>query len=100
MPDGMLARTVKPAERNGELVDGLADVELSGEGRGVNAGAKPRRRRRSLPGGKVSGRKFQLPDSVFERLALHALKNKTNASAVVAMILDRELPKHTIATEK
>jgi hypothetical protein len=41
----------------------------------------------------------QLPDSVFERLSLHAIKRKTNASAVAAEILDRNLPKHRIATD-
>jgi hypothetical protein len=47
----------------------------------------------------VRGRKLQLPDSVFERLSLHAIKRKTNASAIAAEILDRNLPKHRIATD-
>ncbi len=94
----MLARTVATAERNGEQVDDLADVEV--QSRGGTSAARPRRRRRALPGGKVSGRKFQIPDSVFTRLALHAIKTGTSPSAVVAKILDRELPKHTITTEE
>jgi hypothetical protein len=48
----------------------------------------------------LSGRKFQLPDAVFQRLQLHAIKKRTNPSAVLADILDRTLPKHSIATEE
>jgi hypothetical protein len=61
---------------------------------------KPRTRgRRIAAGEKVRGRKLQLPDSVFERLALHAIKRKSNPSAMAAEILDRNLPKHKIVTE-
>jgi hypothetical protein len=61
---------------------------------------KPKARgRRVAVGEKVRGRKLQLPDSVFERLSLHAIKRKTNAAAIAAEILDRNLPKHRIATD-
>jgi hypothetical protein len=61
---------------------------------------KPKARgRRVAVGEKVRGRKLQLPDSVFGRLSLHAIKRKTNASAIAAEILDRNLPKHRIATD-
>jgi len=36
---------------------------------------------------------------VFERLSLHAIKKRSNASMVAAEILDRNLPKHRIATD-
>jgi hypothetical protein len=46
-----------------------------------------------LPAGKVSGRKFELPDAVFERLQLQPIRKRSNPPAVLADILDRELPK-------
>jgi hypothetical protein len=88
---GILSRTEAPPDGNGELVDDQADDGSNGEPR-------PRGRRVAV-GEKVRGRKLQLPDSVFERLSLHAIKRKTNASAIAAEILDRNLPKHRIATD-
>jgi hypothetical protein len=99
MPGGMLARTAGPADGSAELGNGQAGIESNGESRGDIPMSRPRRRRRSLPAGKVSGRKFQLPDAVFERLQLHAIKKRTSPSAVVADILDRELPQHKITTD-
>jgi hypothetical protein len=46
-----------------------------------------------------SGRKLQPPDSVLERLALHAIKRKSNPSVIAAEILGRGLPKHKIVTD-
>jgi hypothetical protein len=93
MPAGLIAETT-PLEG---AVDG--DGETNGQSRGETSRARGRRRR-SAPSGKVSGRKFQLPDPIFERLQLHAIKKRSNPSAVLAEILDRQLPKHTIATEE
>jgi hypothetical protein len=53
-----------------------------------------------MPEGKISGRKLQLPDSVFERLQLCAIKRRSNPSAIAADILDRNLPKLKITTEE
>ena len=97
--DGILGRTEAPPDGNGELGDDQADVEANGQSRGALRPTRPRRGRRPSPGGKVSGRKFQLPDTVFERLQLHAIKKRSNPSAVLTDILDRELPKHKLATE-
>jgi len=93
-----------PPERNGdstdEPVDGEANGEANGESRGGLPARKPRARGRGrVAGEKVRGRKLQLPDSVFERLSLHAIKRKSNASTIAAEILDRNLPKHRIATD-
>jgi hypothetical protein len=96
LQDGLLARTAAPLGTNGEPVDDQAGDELGG-GRG---GSTRSRRRRPKPGGKIRGRKFQVPDSVFERLALHAIKKGTNPSAVVTDILDKTLPKHRIETDE
>jgi hypothetical protein len=99
MPDNLI-RSTMPPERNGEPIDDQADAELNGEGRGGLTTRKPRTRGRGrVAGEKVRGRKLQLPDSVFERLSLHAIKRKSNASAIAAEILDRNLPKHRIATD-
>lgn len=96
---GILAPTIA-SQANGELGDDQADGETNGQSRGGLRATRPRRGRRAVPGGKVSGRKFQLPDPVFERLLLHAIKKRSNPSAVLTDILDRELPKHKIATEE
>jgi hypothetical protein len=95
MPDGLIRSTMPP-----ELPDDQVDGELNGESRGGLPARKPRTRgRRVVPGEKVRGRKLQLPDSVFERLSLHAIKRKSNASAIAAELLDRHLPKHRIETD-
>src|ERR1017187_5659779 len=99
LQNGILARTAAPLEANGELGDDLGDPGTNGHSKGASPGRR-RRGRRPRPEGKISGRKFQLPDSVFERLVLHSLKKKTNASAVLTEILDRELPQHRIATDE
>ena len=98
MPDGLI-RSTMPPERPAELTDDQVDGELNG-GRGGLPARKPRTRgRRVAAGEKVRGRKLQLPDSVFERLSLHAIKRKSNASAIAAELLDRHLPKHRIETD-
>ena len=51
------------------------------------------RRRRIDPGEKTRGHKLSLPDAVFERLELTAIKRKSTASAIAAEILDRNLPR-------
>jgi hypothetical protein len=55
---------------------------------------KPRPRRRRVPvdtGGK--GHKLTLPDAVFERLELTAIKKRSTISAIAADILDKNLPR-------
>lgn len=96
-PPGLVQSTLP--DLNGELAADQADGAANGQSRGVLPGSR-RRRRRSIPTGKVSGRKLQLPDSVFERLQLTAIKRRSNPSAIAAEILDRNLPKLTIASEE
>ena len=87
---GIPGRTEAPPDGNGAPVDNQADDGANGEARA---------RGRRIAGEKVRGRKLQLPDSVFDRPSLHAIKRKSNASAIAAEILDRNLPKHRIATD-
>jgi hypothetical protein len=54
------------------------------------------RRASSDVGEKSSAHKLILPDSVFTRLELHAIKRGTTASANAAEILDRQLPKFAV----
>jgi hypothetical protein len=95
----MLAPTLA-SQANAEPGDDQADAEANGQSRGALRATRPRRGRRVSPGGKVSGRKFQVPDTVFERLQLQAIKKRSNPSAVLSDILDRELPKLKIATDE
>jgi hypothetical protein len=44
-------------------------------------------------GGAGRGHKLTLPDAVFERLELTAIKRKSTVSAIAAEILDRNLPR-------
>ena len=82
------------------LLESPADGDGNDQSRGDSPRSRTRRRRRPTPGGKVTGRKFQVLDQVFERLTLDALKKKTHVSAILNHILERELPKHKIATEE
>jgi hypothetical protein len=58
-----------------------------------------RRPRPSAAGDKGKGRKLTLPDGVFDRLVLTAIKRGSTASSVAAEILDRDLPRHRIVTD-
>jgi hypothetical protein len=64
---------------------------------------KPRqvaRRRKSATTTEPSkGRKLSIPDSVFERLELTAIRRKTTISAVAADLLDRNLPRLRIESD-
>jgi hypothetical protein len=67
-------------------------VEQGGES--PAAAPKPRARRRRIdPGEKTRGHKLSLPDAVFERLELTAIRRKSSVSAIAAEILDRNLPR-------
>jgi hypothetical protein len=73
-----------------------AQVETD-EGQGSDSPApapKPRPQRRRVPvGGAGRGHKLTLPDAVFERLELTAIKRRSNISAIASEILDRNLPR-------
>jgi hypothetical protein len=107
---GMPAALIRPTtptlhEANGEPVAELPDDAAEGDSQGrgeANAAARkpPRRRpRTSAAGDKGKGRKLTLPDGVFDRLVLTAIKRGSTASAVAAEILDRNLPRLRIAAD-
>jgi hypothetical protein len=97
MPAELVKSTLP--DPNGEPADDQAE-ETNGQSRGGFSASRPRRRRRTMPGGKVSGRKFQLPDSAFERLQLQAIRKRSNPSAILTDILDKELPKLKITSDE
>jgi hypothetical protein len=85
-----------PPEPNGELSGDLAD-DLAG--RGNTGTVKPRatrQRRQSVPvddGEKAKGRNLKIPDSVFRRLELEALRRGTDNSKLATRLLHSALPK-------
>jgi hypothetical protein len=105
MPAALIRPTTPtPPEANGEAVaEPLEDAaEGDGQGRGEANGSprKPARRKaRPAAGEKCSAHKLSLPDSVFTRLELTAIKRGSTASAVAAEILDRNLPRLRIAAD-
>jgi hypothetical protein len=93
-----------PPEANGEASTDLLEDPTDGDGpgRGESPGSarrSPKRRPKPAVGDKISAHKLSLPDSVFTRLELHAIKRGSTASAIAAEILDRQLPHHRIATD-
>ena len=92
---GLLGNVVRdvgmPRESNGDLADDQAD----GQSRGDASEAKARspRRRRAPITEKGKGRNLKIPDSVFHRLILEAIRRETDNSKLVTQILDQQLPK-------
>jgi hypothetical protein len=96
-------KAAMPPERNGDSTDEPVDGpnrngELTDDqGRGETSPAKiraPRQRSRPVDDSeKGKGRNLKIPDSVFRRLELEALRRQTDNSKLVTKILDRELPK-------
>ena len=78
--------------RDGEL----ADDQVDGESRGEAAPGRPRLPRKHRPPitEKGKGRNLKIPDSVFRRLELEAIRKGKDKSKLVTEILDRELPKN------
>jgi hypothetical protein len=94
----------EPPEAEGRLAHpGLEDpADGDGQGRGEPNGSSrrpPRRRPKPASGEKTSARKLTLPDSVYIRLELQAIRRGATASAIAAEILDRYLPRHRIVTD-
>lgn len=73
--------------RNGELADDQADA-----GRGDDAPAKARRRRKGPVLEKGKGRNLKIPDSVFRRLELEALRRGWDKSKLATHLLNQLLP--------
>jgi hypothetical protein len=107
MPTQILKKTMEPppepeSSASGDPINDPAEGEVNGQGGGEpTAPPKPRvRRKKPATTGKVRGRKFQIPDSVFERVQLQAIRRQTNPSAVVTEILDKNLPSMRIAVDE
>ena len=81
------------------MVRGYGGGRWPGQGEANGSPRKPARRRprSSAAGEKGKGRKLTLPDAVFDRLVLTAIKRGSTASAIAAEILDRNLPRLRIA---
>lgn len=76
-----------------ESVEPAEETEGRGESSPASEGRTPKPRRKRAPvGGETKGRKLSLPDSVYDRLQLLAIQRRSTASAIVAEILDRNLP--------
>lgn len=108
MPSELIRSTATPPEsRDGPAGDDPSDpaaeaAAANGQANGEPAaGPRPRARSRRKPiaGEKTRAHKLSLPDSVFLRLELHAIKKGSTASAIAAEILDRSLPQHRIETD-
>jgi hypothetical protein len=107
MPAALIRPTAMPTpheadgDGSAELPEDPADGD--GQGRGEANGStrrSPRRRTKTaVAGDKGKGRKLTLPDAVFDRLVLTAIKKGSTASAVAAEILDRNLPRLRIAAD-
>jgi hypothetical protein len=105
MPAALIRPTTPTLpEANGDTGAGLLDDAAEGDGQSRGeANGSPRRpaRRKARPaaGEKSGAHKLTLPDSVFTRLELTAIKRGSTASAVAAEILDRNLPRLRIAVD-
>jgi hypothetical protein len=74
-------------------------TSVSAEGLGRAAIVQAVRGASSDVGEQISAHKLTLPDSVFTRLKLHAIKRGSTASAIAAEVLDRNLPRLRIAAD-
>jgi hypothetical protein len=75
--------------REDDQVDGQVDGQSRGDG--ASRPRSPRRRRPPVTE-KGKGRNLKIPDTVFRRLELEAIRTGTDKSKLVTRILDRELP--------
>jgi hypothetical protein len=110
-PRGMPNALIRPTPhepRNGDLVDesiegeeprngDLVDESIEGESRGET----PRKSKtgRALKKEKSRKRGLVMPDNLFDRLQLYAIKKRKTVSAAAVEVLDRNLPKLRIADE-
>jgi hypothetical protein len=88
---GLLGNVVRDVgmPRNGDQVDDQGDGESRGD---APARSRAPRRRRPPITEKGKGRNLKIPDTVFRRLELEAIRTGTDNSKLVTKILDRELP--------
>ena len=107
MPAALIRPTAMPTppEANGEASADLLEDSADGDGQGrgeANGSARrsPKRRPKPAAGEKSKGRKLTLPDGVFDRLVLTAIKRGSTASAIAAEVLDRNLPRLRITSDE
>jgi hypothetical protein len=101
MPAALIRPTTPTLpETNGEPLEDPSEGDGQGRGEPISP-KKTARPRKTKPaaGEKAKGRKLTLPDSVFDRLVLHAIRRGSTVSAIAAEILDRQLPHHRIVTD-
>jgi hypothetical protein len=84
---GNVVRDVGMPRENGELDDDQVD----GQSRGDDAPSK-RRRRRPPVTEKGKGRNLKIPDSVFRRLELEAIRRGWDKSKLATHLLNQGLP--------
>jgi len=84
---GNVVRDMTPPDRNGDQADESRGDSLNSKGR------SQRRPRRPLITEKGKGRNLKIPDTVFRRLELEAIRLRVDNSKLVTRILDRELPR-------
>jgi hypothetical protein len=82
-----------PPEPNGDLAGDLADNQSRGD-TGPTKARAPRQRRPPVDDSeKGKGRNLKIPDSVFRRLELEALRRGMDNSKLATKLLDSRLPK-------
>jgi hypothetical protein len=98
MPAALIRPTLP--ETNGEPLEDPSEGD--GQGRGEPISSKPRSRRRPKPAtsGESHGRKLTMPDALFDRLTLYAIRKRMTVSAAAAEVLDRNLPHLRIAVDE
>jgi hypothetical protein len=105
MPSALIRPAVPtPPEPNGdagpEPLEDAADLDQQGRGEAGSSPKKPARRKgRPAAGERCAAHKLTLPDSVFARLELTAIRRQSTASAVAAELLDRSLPRLKIVAD-
>lgn len=95
---GNVVRDVGMPRDNG----GLDDDQVDGQSRGDDAPSKRRRRRAPIVE-KGKGRNLKIPDSVFRRLGLEAIRRGWDKSKLATHLLNQLLPpdiKIVVGSEK
>lgn len=96
LPSALIRPTAPPESAEVETPDADAVEAIEGQGRGAqetSAPSRPRRARGVAKAEKTSKRGLYLTDSVWEKLQLEAIRNRTNVSAIAGKVLEKNLPR-------
>jgi hypothetical protein len=96
LPSALIRPTAPPESDGAEVQDVEASESAEGQGRGAQEApvpARPRRARGVAKAEKTSKRGLYLTDSVWEKLQLEAIRNRTNVSAIAGKVLEKNLPR-------